>query len=52
MLRRGFQARVRGHEADGRMFGDVSVAYDGRIPGVCLSRGGGLGRLFDGEVGH
>ena len=30
---------VRGGEADGRNSRDISMVYDGRIWGVCLSRG-------------
>jgi hypothetical protein len=41
--------RVRGHEADGRNLGHFSMTCDGLIRGVCLSRGGCLGRLFDRE---
>ena len=40
---------VRGHEADGRNFGHFSMTCDRRIRGVCLSRGGCLGWLFDRE---
>jgi hypothetical protein len=44
-----FRAHVRGHEADGRNFGHFSMTCDRRIRGVCLSRGGCLGRVLDRE---
>jgi len=43
----GNLARVRGRGAHGRNFEGLSIVYDGRILGVCLSRGSRWGRLFD-----
>jgi hypothetical protein len=43
------QTCVRGLEADGRNFIGLSITCDRQIRGVCLSRGDGLGRLFDSE---
>jgi hypothetical protein len=43
------QAWVRGVEADGRNLAEISMIYEGQIRGVCLSRSGSRGRLFDGE---
>ena len=40
---------VRGVEADGRNLAEISMIYEGQIRGVCLSRSGSRGRLFDGE---
>jgi hypothetical protein len=40
---------VRGRWADDRRFTGFSVACDGRIRGVCLSRGSGWLRFFDRE---
>ena len=48
-LRRVGLPHVRGHEADGRNFGHFSMTCDRRIRGVCLSRGGCLGRVLDRE---
>ena len=41
--------RVRGGEADGRNFANISIVYDGQILGVCLSRGRCRSRLLDQE---
>jgi hypothetical protein len=43
------QARVRGGEAGGRNFANISIVYEGRIRGVCLSRGRLRRRLLDQE---
>jgi hypothetical protein len=40
---------VRGVEADGRNQAEISMIYEGQIRGVCLSRSGSRGRLFDGK---
>jgi hypothetical protein len=38
---------VRGHDAHRLNLYPKSMPYDGRIPGVCLSRGSLRGRFFD-----
>jgi hypothetical protein len=43
------QSRVRGGEAGGRNFANISIVYEGRIRGVCLSRGRLRRRLLDQE---
>jgi ABC-type branched-subunit amino acid transport system substrate-binding protein len=43
------QAWVRGGEADGRNFANISIVYNGQIRGVCLSRGRCRRRFLDQE---
>jgi hypothetical protein len=43
------QTWVRGLEADSRNLAEISMIYEGQIRGVCLSRSGSRGRLFDGK---
>jgi NADPH:quinone reductase-like Zn-dependent oxidoreductase len=45
----GGQAWVRGHWADALNLHGFSTGYGGRIPGVCLGRGGVGGRIGDRE---
>jgi hypothetical protein len=40
---------VRGHWADALNLHGFSTGYGGRIPGVCLGRGGVGGRIGDRE---
>ena len=43
------QAWVRGGEADGRNFANISMVYAGQILGVCLTHGSCRRRLLDRE---
>jgi hypothetical protein len=48
-LRGHHQTWVRGGEADGRNFANISIVYNGQIRGVCLSRGRCRRRFLDQE---